>query len=81
MAPAVKRNVNAMGSEIRKQITALVTAAFGFVAALSWNDAIKSMIAAFIPAQNAWPYLVLNACVVTVIAVLAIVLISRYMKP
>lgn len=77
---AVKDNAHELRDEVKKQITNLVTAAFGFVAALSWNDAIKSMIAAFIPAQNAWPYMVLNAVMVTVIAVIAIVLISRYMK-
>jgi uncharacterized membrane protein YidH (DUF202 family) len=78
--PAIKENANALKSEVKKQVTNLVTAAFGFVAALSWNDAIKSMINAFIPSQNAWPYMVLNAVVVTIIAVIAIVLISRYMK-
>jgi uncharacterized membrane protein YidH (DUF202 family) len=77
---ALKENANALRGEAKKQITNLVTAAFGFVAALSWNDAIKAMINAFIPLQNAWPYMVLNAVVVTVIAVVAIVLISRYMK-
>jgi len=63
--------------ELRKQITTMITAAFGFVAALSWNDAIKSMINAFIPTQNAWPFMALNAVIVTIIAVGVIYLISR----
>lgn len=80
MVPVIKEKAKVLKGEVKKQITNLVTAAFGFVAALSWNDAIKSMIAAFIPSQNAWPYMVLNAVVVTIIAVTAIVLISKYMK-
>ena len=80
MVPVIKEKAKVLKGEVEKQITNLVTAAFGFVAALSWNDAIKSMIIAFIPSQNAWPYMVLNAVIVTVIAVTAIVLISKYMK-
>lgn len=87
MVPSIKRNAKVLKhnakklkTEIGSKLTNLITAAFGFVAALSWNDAIKSMINAFIPSQNAWPYLVLNAVVVTAIAVIAIVLISKYMK-
>jgi len=80
MVPAVKEHASALKGEVKKQITNLVTAAFGFVAALSWNDAIKAMITNFIGTASAWPYMVLNAVVVTVIAVIAIVLISKYMK-
>jgi len=80
MTPALQDKVNTVRTEAKRQITNLVTAAFGFVAALAWNDAIKAMINTFIPQQNAWPYMVLNAAVVTVIAVVAILLISKYMK-
>jgi len=80
MALAVKQGASELKNEVKKQITNLVTAAFGFVAALAWNDAIKAMITSFIGAAAAWPYMVLNAVVVTVIAVIAIVLISKYMK-
>jgi uncharacterized membrane protein YidH (DUF202 family) len=80
MVTAVKEHARALKGEVKKQITNLVTAAFGFVAALSWNDAIKAMITSFIGTAQAWPYMVLNAVIVTVIAVIAIVLISKYMK-
>ena len=80
MALAVKQSASELKSEVKKQVTNLVTAAFGFVAALSWNDAIKAMMTAFIGTAEAWPYMVLNAVVVTIIAVIAIVLISKYMK-
>jgi membrane protein YdbS with pleckstrin-like domain len=80
MALAVKQSAAEFKNEVKKQVTNLITAAFGFVAALSWNDAIKAMMTAFIGTAEAWPYMVLNAVVVTVIAVIAIVLISKYMK-
>ena len=80
MSPKVKDGMKELRSQFKKQIVTLLTAAFGFVAALSWNDAIKSMITTFIPQQNAWPYMVLNAVVVTVIVVLALYAISRYTK-
>ena len=80
MVTTVKEHASALKGEVKKQITALVTAAFGFVAALAWNDAIKAMITSFIGTAAAWPYMVLNAVMVTVIAVIAIVLISKYMK-
>jgi membrane protein YdbS with pleckstrin-like domain len=70
-------HVRELRSELKKQITTMITAAFGFVAALSWNDAIKATINAFIPTQNAWPFMVLNAVIVTIIAVGVIYLISR----
>jgi len=80
MVLPVKEHASALKGEVKKQITNLVTAAFGFVAALSWNDAIKAMINEVLKNQTVWYWMVLNAVVVTVIAVIAIVLISKYMK-
>ena len=74
---AAVEHASELRSELRKQITTMITAAFGFVAALSWNDAIKATINSFIPAQNAWPFMILNAVIVTLIAVGVIYLISR----
>ena len=63
--------------EFRKQLATLVTAAFGFVAALFWNTAIKDAINAFIPPAQTWVGETLVAIFVTFIAVLAIWLVSR----
>ena len=35
--------------EIRAQVVGFVMAAFGFVAGLAWNDAVKSLIDALVP--------------------------------
>ncbi|MCL2142767.1 MAG: DUF5654 family protein [Methanomassiliicoccaceae archaeon] len=55
----------------------LMTAAFGMVAALAWNEAIKALIAEYIDSENAVVPLLIYAIVVTVIAVICIVLIAR----
>ncbi len=63
-----------MKKEIIDKMSALITAAFGLVAALAWNDAIKSGIEALgLTAYGPWLY----AIVVTVIAVIMTVWIGR----
>ncbi|MEM7820368.1 MAG: DUF5654 family protein [Candidatus Aenigmatarchaeota archaeon] len=67
-----------MKKEIIDKIAALMTAAFGLIAALAWNDAIKSLFApggalAFISAYGIWVYAIL----VTVIAVIATIWIGK----
>ncbi|MEM0475774.1 MAG: DUF5654 family protein [Candidatus Norongarragalinales archaeon] len=63
--------------EFRKQLATLVTAAFGFVAALFWNTAIKDTITAFIPPAQTWVGEIIIAVFVTIIAVFVIWLVSR----
>lgn len=47
---------------------------------LFWNDAIKAFIQSYIPTGNSWPYMMVSAVIVTIIAVIAIVMISRHTK-
>jgi hypothetical protein len=63
--------------EFRKQLATLITAAFGFVAALFWNTAIKDAINAFVPPAQSWVGETFVAVLVTFIAVLAIWFVSR----
>jgi len=67
-----------MKGEVIDKIAALMTAAFGLVAALAWNDAIKSLFAeggllAFMAKYGAWAYAIL----VTVIAVVMTIWIGK----
>ncbi|AGB49321.1 hypothetical protein Metho_1086 [Methanomethylovorans hollandica DSM 15978] len=60
-----------MKQEVIDQLAALITAAFGLIAALAWNDAIKSLFAEggalyFLAASGIWAY----AVFVTILAVL-----------
>ena len=55
---------------------ALITSAFGLVAALAWNEAIKAAIAMWLSADDEVIGLVIYALIVTVIAVIATLLIA-----
>lgn len=67
-----------MKGEIIEKLAQLVTAAFGLVAALAWNDAIKSLFAEegalhFMASSGQWVY----AVIVTVVAVAAAIWVGR----
>ncbi|MFH0889619.1 MAG: DUF5654 family protein [Candidatus Aenigmatarchaeota archaeon] len=61
----------------KKQLVTFITTAFSLTAALFWNDAIKAMITQYIPKDGTWPYLMVAAIIVTLIAVIVTLLISR----
>jgi len=66
-----------MKKEVIEKLAALVTAAFGLVAALAWNDTIKAVfLELFGTANGIWPLLV-YAVVVTVIAVVITINIGK----
>jgi len=66
-----------MGLEMLEKLSALITAAFGLVAALAWNGAIRAIFEKlFGTADQIWAMLV-YAVVVTLIAVFAISWIAR----
>jgi hypothetical protein len=67
-----------MKGGVIEKIAALMTAAFGLVAALAWNDAIRSLFAEggplfFLAKYGVWAYAIL----ITVIAVVATVWIGK----
>ena len=64
--------------QLLETTAALITAAFGLVAALAWNETIKTAIAMVFPndGDSIWGLLV-YAIIVTVIAVIATILIAR----
>jgi ABC-type spermidine/putrescine transport system permease subunit II len=64
-------------------IVTLISSAFGFVAALAWNDAIKNLLTAFLQQTlklkniDATTQSVIQAVTFTIIAVIAIVILQR----
>jgi TRAP-type C4-dicarboxylate transport system permease small subunit len=66
-----------MKVEILDKIAALLTAAFGLVAALAWNGAIRAIFERVFGSADNIPAMVVYAVVVTVIAVLVIIWIAR----
>ena len=67
--------------EFRNRIAAYLTAAFGLVAGLAWNDAIKSLIAYWFPAEvNTIMIKFLYAIGITIVFVLVSILIISTIK-
>jgi hypothetical protein len=67
-----------MKKDVVEKIAALITAAFGLVAALAWNSAITSLFAEggalyFLASSGPWAYAIL----VTILAVIATIWIGK----
>ena len=66
-----------MKAEVVEKLAALITAAFGLVAALAWNDTIKAIFKqVYGTAEGIFP-LLMYAVIVTIIAVLVTIWIGR----
>jgi len=63
--------------EILDKIAALVTAAFGLVAALAWNDAIKAVFKEIFGTSDAIGPMLAYAIIITVIAVILTLTVAR----
>jgi uncharacterized membrane protein (DUF106 family) len=63
--------------KVIETISALMTAAFGLLAALAWNEAIKEAIAQVLGPGSGLVGLFVYAILVTVIAVIATIYIGR----
>ncbi|MDI6723419.1 MAG: DUF5654 family protein [Methanobacterium sp.] len=64
-------------SEVMTTMATLITTAFGLIAALAWNEAIKAIIAQFFQAGSGVTGLIIYAVLITIIAVIATILIAR----
>ena len=58
-------------------VAALMTAAFGMVAALAWNEAIKTLIKEILGEEDQLVPMIVYAVVVTIVAVICILFIAR----
>ena len=63
--------------EVIEKISALITAAFGLVAALAWNGAIQELFKLVFGPQSTLVAMLVYAIVVTIVAVLATIWIGR----
>jgi hypothetical protein len=66
-----------LNAEVIDKIAALITAAFGLVAALAWNGAILAIFQQIFGEATSVPAMVIYAVVVTIIAVIATIWIGR----
>lgn len=73
----IVKKVERVNSAVAEKMTALIIAAFGLVAALAWNEAIKAIFTrVFGSAEGLGPMLT-YAIVVTVIAVVVTLVIGK----
>jgi hypothetical protein len=63
--------------EVLDKIAALVTAAFGLVAALAWNEAIKAVFKEIFGAEDAIGPMLMYAIIVTIAAVILTIVVAR----
>ena len=66
-----------MQKEVIEKIAALITAAFGLIAALAWNEAIQEIFRLVFGEQSGVLAMVAYAVIVTVIAVVFTIWIGR----
>ncbi len=63
--------------QVLETFAALITAAFGLVAALAWNETIKTAVTAFFGENDNFLGLLVYAIIVTILAVIMTLLIAR----
>jgi uncharacterized BrkB/YihY/UPF0761 family membrane protein len=66
-----------MQKEVIEKIAALITAAFGLVAALAWNEAIQEIFRLVFGEQSGVWAMLFYAVIVTIIAVVVTIWIGR----
>ena len=77
----VRESGAAFGGEVKERVTSYIVAAFGLVAGLAWNDAIRSLIEYLFPlSQNTLWAKFFYAFVITASVVLVGMYFSRLFK-
>lgn len=73
----MKDQVKDIRGQVATTVATLVTTAFGLIAALAWNEAIKAIITTYFPTGSGITGLLIYAILITIIAVLATIIIAR----
>ena len=63
--------------EVLEKIAALITVAFGLVAALAWNEAIKAIFKEVFGSGESIAPMLIYAILVTIIAVILTIIVAR----
>lgn len=71
------KQVEEVKGQVLETIATLMTTAFGLIAALAWNEAIKAIILLYIPKGDGVTGLLVYAIIITIIAVIATIIIAR----
>jgi len=73
----MKKQTQEVKGQVLQTIATLITTAFGLIAALAWNEAIKAIILQFLPKGSDLTGLLIYAVLITIIAVVATIIIGR----
>jgi uncharacterized membrane protein (DUF106 family) len=76
----IKEEQKAIRTAVKERVSTAMMGAFGLVAALAWNDAIKALIEYFYPANQGaglGPKF-LYAIIVTIIVAIAVYLLTKF---
>ena len=80
MKRAVK-HLNGVSKEVKNRTFMAISAGFGLVIALAWNDAIRSSVDKILEALNVqtttYIYKIIAAVIVTIIAVIGLMILSK----
>ena len=79
---ATRAHAGKFKNEVKKHTTTAITAAFGFLIALSWRtpiqNSVNNMIESFGLIESAIYYEYLSAIFITIIAVLALMIVAKW---
>ncbi|MGV8143905.1 MAG: DUF5654 family protein [Methanothermobacter sp.] len=73
----MKEEIKDVKGQVLQTIATLITTAFGLIAALAWNEAIKAIITQYFATDNGIMGLLIYAVLITIIAVIATIVIAR----
>lgn len=77
----IKEEPRRIRKEVRERTLTYIVAAFGLVASLAWNEAIKSLIDYFLPASaNTLLAKFIYAILITVVVVVVAVYLEKILK-
>jgi hypothetical protein len=71
------KDVKDVKGQVSETIATLMTTAFGLIAALAWNEAIKAIIDLYLPSGEGITGLLVYAILITIIAVVATLIIAK----
>jgi ABC-type multidrug transport system fused ATPase/permease subunit len=77
IAGKLKREARAAQREVLNKTLTLIISAFGLIAALAWNDAIKALLASVFRQEAGIMSLFIYAILITILAVLVTIYSSR----
>lgn len=79
MPKQIKESAKKFNSEVKKSVSTAIIAAFGLLTALAWKDVISEFVNKIVgssPVQG----LLINAIIITIISVVAIMLITKFLE-